>query len=57
MMHGAPEMQVLMARGRMTSLLPNRERSRRLLVHEDLKDGAAIIRAKAKLGLPVCQDR
>ena len=56
MMHRAPEMQVLVARGRRTSLLLVWERSRRLLVHEDFRDGAATISAKARLGLLVRQD-
>ena len=46
-------MRVLVARGRRISLLLVRERSKRLLSHEDLKDEAAAIRAKARPGLPV----
>ena len=41
-------MQVLMSRGRRINFLLVRERSRRLLCPEDLKDEAATIRAKAR---------
>ena len=57
MMHGASEMRVLVTRGRRVSLLPVRERSKRLLVHEGFKDRAAAIRAKAISGLLASQDR
>ena len=57
MMHGAPEIQVLVARGRTTNLPLVRERSKRLLVHEDFRDGVAAIKAKARSGLPVNQGR
>ena len=53
MMHGASEMQVLVARERRISLLLVRERGRGLLFHECLRDGEGVvaIRAKAKPGL------
>ena len=50
-------MRRLVARGRRVSLLLIQERSRRLLVHEDFRDGAAAIRAKARLGLLVSEGR
>ena len=50
-MHGVSEMQVLVARGRIVSLLPVRERNQRLFVHEGSKE-----RAKTKLRLSVRQD-
>ena len=56
MTHGAPEMQVLVVRERRISLPLVQERSRRLLVHEDFRDGAVTIGAKARSGLPVSQD-
>ena len=46
-------MQVLVARGKRTSLLPDHERSRRLLVQEDFRDRAVTTRAKARSRLPV----
>ena len=46
-------MRVLVARRMRTCLLFVRERSRRLLVHEDFRDGAAAIRVKARSGLPI----
>ena len=49
-------MQMLVARERRISLPLVRERNRRLLVHEDFRDGAMAIKAKARLGLPVNQD-
>ena len=55
-MHGASEIRVLVARGIRISLLLVRERSRRLLFHEDFKDRVEAIRAKAKPGLPINQD-
>ena len=42
---------VLVLRGRRINLLLIREGGRRLLFHEDFKDGEAAIRAKAKSGL------
>ena len=57
MIHEALEMRVLVARGWRTSLLLVRERSRRILIHEDFKDGAVAIRAKARSGLRINQDR
>ena len=56
-MHGASEMQVLVARGRRTNLLLIRERSRRLLFHEDSREEVVSIRAKARPGLLPSQDR
>ena len=50
---GASEILFLVARGRRINLLLVHERSRRLLFHENLKNGAAAIRTKARLGLPV----
>ena len=44
-MHEVSEMRVLVARGRRVILLRVRERSRRLLVHEDFKERAATFRA------------
>ena len=46
-------MRGIVARERRVSLLLVRERSRRLVVHEDFRDEAAAIRAKARLGLLV----
>ena len=56
-MQGAFEMRVLVARGRRINLLLVREISRRLLSHGDFKDEVAPIKAKARPGLPVSQDR
>ena len=50
-MHGVSEMQVLVARGRIVSLLPVRKRNQRLFVPEGSKD-----KAKARPGLSVRQD-
>ena len=50
MTHEASEMRVLMARGIRVNLLLAQERSRGLLFHEDFKDRAATIRAKARSG-------
>ena len=47
MMHRASEMLVLVIRGRMVSLILVRERSIRLLFHEDFRDRAVTIKAKA----------
>ena len=55
-MHKASEMRVLVARGRRISLLLVRERSRRLLFHEDFRDRAAAIKAKSKSRFPISQD-
>ena len=55
-MHGAFAIRVLVARGIRISLLLVRERGRRFLFHEDFRDRAGAIRAKAKPGLPVSQD-
>ena len=44
---------MLVTRGRRVSLLLVREISRRLILHEDLRDKAAAIKAKAKSGLLV----
>ena len=56
-MHGAFEIRVLVKRGKRIKLLLVRERSRRLLSHEDFKDEVAAVRAKTRLGLPISQDR
>ena len=56
-MHEAFEIQVLVARGRRIILILVRERSKRLLFHEDFRDGVATIRAKAKSGLLASYDR
>ena len=57
MMHGSSEIRVLVTRGRRVSLLLVRERSRRLLFHEDFRDRDATIRAKAISGLLASYDR
>ena len=46
-------MQVLVARGRRTSLLLVQEITRRILSHKDFRDGTTVVRAKARPGLPV----
>ena len=56
-MHEALGMRVLVARGRRVSLLPIRERGRRLLLRKDFRNRAEVIRAKAKIGHLVWQDR
>ena len=56
-MHGVSEMRVLVARGRRVSLLLVRERGKRRLLLECFRDGVAVIRAKARPGLSVNQDR
>ena len=48
---------VLVARGRGINFLLVRERSRRLICSEDLKDEAAAIRAKAIPGFLISQDQ
>ena len=53
-MHGASEMQVLVARGRRVGLLLVWERSQRLVICEGFK--ATAIRAKARPGLLVSLD-
>ena len=50
-MLGAIGMRVLVARGRRVSLLPVRERSRGLLVHEGSR--VAAVRARDRVGLQV----
>ena len=55
-MHIASEIRVIVARERRIDLLLVRERSRRLLLPEDFKDGVAAIKAKAILGLMASQD-
>ena len=50
-------MPVLVERGRRIILLLVRERNRRLRYPEDLRDKATAIRAKARPGLLVSQDR
>ena len=50
-------MWVLVEIGRMIILLLIRERSRRLIFHEDFRDGVAPIRAKAISGLLSSYDR
>ena len=56
-MHEALGMQVLVARGRRVILLPIQERGRRLLLFKDFRNRAKVIRAKAKIGHLVKQDR
>ena len=56
-MHKALGMRVLMARGRRVSLLPVWERGRRLLLRKDFRNRAEVIKAKAKIGHLVRQDR
>ena len=56
-MLGAYEIKLLVVRGRRIGLLLVRERSIRLLFHEDFKDRAAAIRAKARPRLLPSQDR
>ena len=51
MMYEASEIRVLVTRGRRVSLLLVQDRSRRLLFHEDFRDKALAIRAKARSGL------
>ena len=50
-------MWVLVARGGRGNLLLVQERSRRLLFHEDFRDGAAANKAKARPGPLASQDR
>ena len=57
MMHVALGMQVLVARGSRVSLLLVQERGKRLLLRKDFKNRAEIIRAKAKIGHLVRQNR
>ena len=52
MMHGASEIRVLVTREMRASLFLVQERSRRLLFHEDFKDKAVAIKAKAKFRTP-----
>ena len=56
-MHGALGMRVPVTRGRRVSLLPVRKRGRRVLVRKDFRNRAEVIRAKAKMGHLVRQDR
>ena len=56
-MHEALEIWVLVARGRRVSLLPVRERGISLFLHKDFRNRDEIIRAKAKIGHLVRQDR
>ena len=56
-MHEALGMQVLVVRGGRVSLLPVRERGRRLMLHKDFRNKAEVIRAKAKIGHLVRLDR
>ena len=56
-MHEALGMRVLVARGRRVSLLPVQEIGRRLLLHKDFRNKVEVIRAKAKIGHLVRQDR
>ena len=53
-MHGASVMRVLVTRRWRISLLLARGRSRELLLHEDFKDMAEVIRAKDKSGTKFC---
>ena len=50
-------MLLLVLKGRRINLLLVRERSRRLLSHEDFRDGAATIKAKVRLGLLTSQNK
>ena len=50
-------MRVLVARGRKVSLPPIRERGRRLMLCKDFRNRDEVIRAKAKIGHLVRQDR
>ena len=50
-------MQILVARGRRINLLLVRERRKRLLCPEDLRDEALDIRVKARPRFLVSQDR
>ena len=56
-MQEALRMRVLVARGRRVSLLLVRERSKRLLLRKDFRNRAEVIKAKAKIGHLVRQDR
>ena len=59
-MHGASEMQGLVARGRRTSLFLVWERSIRLLLHRNYRDWAVIIRTDDMFPLPsawTCETR
>ena len=51
MTHGASRILVLVLRGRRINLLLIREQRERLLFHEEFKDEAVTIRAKAESGL------
>ena len=55
--HGALRMRVSVARGRKFNLPPVQERGRRLLLLKDFRNKAEVIRAKAKMGHLVKQDR
>ena len=56
-MHEALEIRVLVARGRRVSLPLVWERGRRILLSKDFRNRAEVIRAKAKIGHLVRQDR
>ena len=56
-MHEALGMLVLMARGRRVNLLPVGERGRRLLLRKDFRNRVEVIRAKAKIGHLVRQEK
>ena len=53
----ASRIWVLVLSGRRVSLLLVRERGRRLLLHKDFRNRVEVIRAKAKIGHLVRQDR
>ena len=55
--HEALKMRVLVTRGRRVGLLPVRERGRRLLLRKDFRNRAEVIKAKAKIGHLVRQDK
>ena len=57
MTHGESGIWVLVLRGRRINLLLVRERSIRLLSHEDFRDEAVAIKAKARPRLLTSQDR
>ena len=55
--YGTLGMRVPAARGRKVNLPPVRERGRRLLFHKDFRNKAEVIRAKAKMGHLVRQEK
>ena len=57
MTYGASGIWVIVLRGRRINFLIVQERSRRLLFHEDFRDRAEAIRAKARLGSRLSRPR